>query len=345
MPHSLLSPLLGLFYRGIEPLGYRPRTRVRAPFIPPAASRLATMLREGKHDSLRFALSKLHRNSRRSSIEAMLLVLDDAESADRWIERLWRWYRESREFHATNALACGLVKYAWLKRGNGVADEVSERRAQAFREALEEAERLLDIALAAQPDDVDLLCLRLITARGLGLEPEQQWERFRALIAIDSGHYRGHLAMLENLKTKWGGNYEAMIQFARNRAKQVPDGHPLKALVVFAHFEMRNTRHSEGDPNPDEYFSNPAVGDEIERAWQESVNSPQFKDESHADELHNLFAAALYQAGRHASARIALGLMDGQCQEMPWGAMGRTPKEQGNPGWVVDRIQAELNPL
>jgi hypothetical protein len=345
VPSSILSPLVGLFYRAIEPLGYRPRTQVRAPFKPPVASRLAAMLREGKHDDLRFALSKLHRDSRRSSIEAMLQILNEAESADQWIERLWRWYRESREFHATNALACGLVKYAWLKRGGGAADEVSEHRAQVFREALEEAERLIDKALTAQPNDVDLLCLRLITARGLGLESARHWERFRALIAIDHGHYRGHLAMLENLKAKWGGSHEAMFQFARSRAKQMPEGHPLKALVVFAHFEMRNARFWLDDPNADEYFLAPGVGDEIEQAWQESANSPLFRDESHADELHNLFAAALYLTGRHASARKALGLMDAQCLEMPWSTMGVTPKEQGNPGWVVDRIEAEVNPV
>lgn len=343
MQHSFLSPLVGLFYRSIESLGYRPRTLVRGPFMPPLAGRLATMLREGKHDDLRFALSKLHRDSRRSSIEAMLQVLDDAESADQWIERLWRWYRENREFHATNALACGLVKYAWLKRGNGLAGEIPERRAQVFRESLAEAERLIDKALATQPDDVDLLCLRLITARGLGLEAGRSWERFRALIAIDGGHYRGHLAMLENLKAKWGGSHEAMFQFARSRAKQMPDGHPLRALVVFAHFEMRNARFWQDDQNADEYFLAPAIGEEIEQAWNESVNSPQFRDESRVDELCNLFAAALYLAGRHDSARMALGLMDGQCLEMPWRTMGATPKEQGNPAWVVDRIQAELN--
>lgn len=343
MEQSFLAPLAGLFYRGIEPLGFRPRTQVRTPFIPPVAGRLAAMLRDGKHDDLRFALSKLHRDSRHSSIEAMLHVLDDAERADQWIERLWRWYRESREFQATNALAFGLVKYAWLKRGKGMADEITGRRGQQFGEALEEAERLIDKALATQPDDVDLLCLRLITARGLGLEPALHWERFRAIAAIDGGHYRGHLAMLENLKAKWGGSHEAMFNFARSRAQHMPEGHPLRALVVFAHFEVRNARFWLGDPNADAYFLAPAIAEEVEQSWTESVNSPQFRDELQADELHNLFAAALYLAGRHDSARLALVRMDGQCLEMPWSTMGITPKEQGNPGWVVDRIRAELN--
>ncbi len=342
---SFLNPLVGLVYRAIEPLGYRPLTRVQSPFVPPVAARMTTMLREGKHDTLRFTLSKLHRDSQRSSIEAMLQILDDAENADQWIERLWRWYRENREFHASNVLASGLVKYAWLNRGNGSPTRPTERQMDAAREAFEEAERLIDKAVAAQPDNVDLLCLRLDTARGLGLDSTQHWARFRTLIAVDSGHYRGHLAMLENLNARWGGSHDAMFQFARSRAKQMPDGHPLKALVVFAHFEMRNARYWSGDPNADEYFLAPEIATEIEQAWDESVNSPQFRDESRADELHNLFAAALYLAGRHVPARVALGRMDGRCLPMPWGPMGATPKEQGNPGWVVDRIRAELNPV
>lgn len=340
---SFFNPLVGFFYRAIEPLGYRPVTRVQKTFVPPVAARLATMLREGKHDTLRFTLSKLHRDSQRSSIEAMLQVLDDTESGDQWIERLWRWYREGREFHATNVLACGLVKYGWLKRGSGSATRLTERQMHASREAFEEAERLIDKALAAQPDNVDLLCLRLDTARGLGLDSAQHWARFRALIAVDSVHYRGHLAMLENLKAKWGGSHEAMFQFSRGRAKQMADGHPLKALVVFAHFEMCNANNRSGDPNAIEYFLAPEIGAEIEEAWDESVNSPQFRDESRSDELHNLFAAALYLAGRHAPARVALGRMDGRCLPMPWGTMGTSPKELCNPGWVVDRIRVELN--
>jgi len=342
--HPILSPLVSLLYRGLEPIGYRPLTRVCEPFVPPVAARLATMLREGKFDTLRFTLSKLHRDSQRNSIEAMLQTLDEAESAERWIDRLWRWYRENREFHATCVLAYGQVKYAWLQRGKGPVADLAEHRITAAREAFEEAERLIDQALAAQPDNVDLHCLRLSTARGLGLEAGQHWARFSALATIDPGHYRGNLAMLGNLKARWCGSHDEMLQFARGQANQMPDGHSLKALVVFAHVEMRNQRYEAGDPDADAYFLSSDIGAEIEQAWENSANSPQFRDESRADELHNLFAAALYLAGRHAPASVALSRMDGRCLEMPWRMMAATPREQANPGWVVDRVRAVLDP-
>lgn len=342
MVHPLLLPLLGLAFRSLEPLGHRPKIRLRQPFRPPVAGRLATMLRQGQHDTLRFTLSRLQGDSQRSSIEAMLEALDEAERCDQWMERLWQWYRQNREFHAMTVLIYGLVKYAWMKRSSDAAGAVGEKQAQAFREALEEAERLLDKVLATHPENVDLLCVRLVTGRGLGLEPAQQWSRFRALIGVDPGHYRGHLAMLESLKAQWGGSDEAMFKFARARAGQVPDGHPVKALIVHAHFEMRNQRHWSGDSALDEYFRQPEVADEVEEAWAKSIASPQFRDESRRDELSNLFAAALYLAGRHESARLALAMMDGHCLPMPWCTMGGNIKEKGNPGWVVERVSAEL---
>lgn len=342
MVHPLLTPLVGLSFRALESLGYRPKFRLRQPFRPPLAGRLATMLRQGEFDTLRFNLSRLHRDSQRSCIEAMLEELDEAESCDQWMERLWQWYRQNREFHAMTVLIYGLVKYAWMKRGGEVAGEVGEKQARMCREAMEEAERLLDKVQATHPDNADLLSIRLVTARALGLDAAQQWTRFRALIGIDPGHYRGHLSMLESLKSPWGGSDEAMFKFARGRAKQMPDGHPLKALVVHAHFEMRHQRQRSADPGTGEYFQQSEIAAEIEEAWTSSIASPQFRDESRRDELANLFAAALYLAGRHDLARMALAMLDGHCRPMPWCTLGTNIKEKGNPGWVVDRVAAEL---
>ncbi|MBS1139687.1 MAG: hypothetical protein H6R13_1140 [Proteobacteria bacterium] len=342
MVHPLLIPLLGKAYRAIEPLGHRPTFLLRQPFKPPVAGRLATMLCEGKHDTLRFTLSRLHSDSQRSSIEAMLDALDDSEGCDQWIKRLWQWYRQNREFHATTVLIHGLVKYAWIKRGGESGGKVREEQTQVFREALEEAERLLDKVLAIHPDNADFLCIRLITARGLGLDTNQQWARFRSLISVEPGHCRGHLLMLENLKKQWGGSDEALFKFARGRANQMPDGSSLKALVVHAHFEMRDQRRCTGDPSADDHFRQPEVAAEIESAWSNSLGSPLFRDESRSEELSNLFAAALYLAGRQDSARGAMAIMDGHCLAMPWSTMCCNIKEKANPGWVVDRVATEL---
>lgn len=343
MLHPKLVSLLGRYFTALEPLGLKPVTQVRKPFVPPVGPRLAGMLREKKHDTLRFTLSRLHRDSQRGSIEAMLDILEAEERSEQWLERLWQWYRENREFHAMSALIYGLLKFAWLKRGNGTPDSLGKKRVEAFRDALEEAERLLDKALAMQPDNPDLLTARLVSARGLGLDIAEHWTRFRAVLAIDQRHYRAHLLMLENLSARWGGSDELMFKFARGRAGQMPEGDPLKALVVYAHFDARNQRRLKDKlMADDDYFAQPEVAQEVETAWQESVQSPQYKHGASSEELCNVLAAALYLAGCHDAAILALTRMDGHCLESPWLALARTAKEAGNPGWVVDRIVTEL---
>lgn len=306
------------------------------------AARLAKMLRQGEYDTLRFTLSRLHRDSQRSSIEGMLEVLDETERSDQWIERLWQWYKQNRELPAMTVLIYGLVKHASLARGVEAGGKPAEKQAMAIREALEEAERLIDKAIAIQPDNADLLCLRIMTARGLEMEAAQYWARFRELIGVDPGHYRGHLAMLKNLKGSSVVSDEAMFKFARGRANQLPEGHPLKSLVVHAHFEKLDHDRRHEISLAEAHFRLPEVAAEIVDAWRKSLASPQYQDESRSEELSNLFAAALYLAGQPDLSRQALAMMGDHCLGKPWYMMSLNIKEQGNPGWVVQRIAAEL---
>ncbi|MBS1142761.1 MAG: hypothetical protein H6R14_167 [Proteobacteria bacterium] len=342
MVHPRLAPLVTLSWQLAGHVGLRPKTRLQKPFVPPVAVRLAGMLRNGEFDNLRFAFGRVHRDSQRTTIEAMLTQLDQDESIDQWMERLWNWYRFNRESQSRAVLIYGLVRQAWERRGSRWGRDVSDEQWAGFSEALEEAERLLEAALAAEPDHVDLMCLGLISARGLGLPIEEHWNRFRALIAVDPGHFRGHVSMLENLKAKWGGSDDAMFRFARARLAQAPQGSSLAALVVLAHFEMRNMRFWLGEADPDGYFREAGVGDEIEAAWLRSLGSPDYVDEKNAELLANLFAAALYLARRPEAARQALAMMNGHCLETPWRTMATTPKEKAHFGWIVDRVEQEL---
>jgi hypothetical protein len=325
------------FYSLLERLGYRPVTRLTPPFVPPVAARLVTMLRAGEHERLRYTLSRLHPDSLRSTLEAMLDLLDEAESSSHWLERLWRWYQGNREILAATALIHGLLRHARICHGRG------EKWAAEFRESLEEAERLLDQTLAKQPENADLLCLRLFTARGLRRELPEHWLRFRALLAVAPTHYRGHLCMLENLTARWCGSDQAMFRFARGRASQLPVGDPLRALPLLAHFEMRQQDAWRGDlAAVDPWFCRPEVSTEVIALWQELQAPLAGQGNAQADELLNFFAAALYLCSRPDLASEALTRMDGRCAVAPWNALGRREREKHNPGWVVDRVKAEI---
>ena len=335
MASSANTPLAALAFRALEPLGIRPKTRLRAPFLPPVGARVAGMLKAREYDNLRFTVSRLHRDSLHSAADALIDSLDKDEKSEQWLERLWDWYGDKKEANARVMLIHGLIAHGWRKH--------QAEKNEAAREAFEEADKLLEAAIAAQPDFIDLLCLRLTTSRALNLAASEHWNRFRGLLAVDAENYRGHLLMLENLSPRWGGSTEAMFRFARARAAQVPEGCAVRALVVNAHFEAYEQLRRETGGKPEAYFATRELAYEVEDAWRESVDSPNFHDDSNAEALYNLFAAALFMVDLRELARTALTAMDGHCLEYPWRLLAGSSKEQANVGWVVDRVSAGLD--
>ena len=295
------------------------------------------MLRAGDHDNLRYTLSRLHPESLPGILEAMLDVLDAGEDSSRWLERLWQWYRGNREGLALNALIHGQLRHAWICHRRG-------RRWHAeFTEALAESERLLERAVARQPDDADLLNLRLVSARGLKLPLSEHWARFRALLTVAPTHYWGHLNMLENLQARWCGSDEAMFRFARGRAGHLPAGHLLRALPVLAHMaKLEAFAASAEDAAGAAWFGQAEVGEQVAALWQELRECLAEQGNAQADELLNQFAVACYLCGRADLAGDALDRLDGRCTRDPWCWLARTERERHNPGWVVDRIKAEI---
>lgn len=319
-----------------ERLGYRPATRLIPSFMPPVALRLANMLRAGEYDRVRYTLSRLHPESLFVVLEAMLDGLDGVESSDRWLERLWQWYRTNREFYAMTALIQGLLRHARLCQSSG-------RRQAESLDALEEAERLLDKAIERQPDNADLLSLRLVTARGLAMPLSEHWKRFRALLLVAPEHYRGHREMLENLKPGAAGSHDAMFRLARARAASLPITHPLRTLPVLAHLAVCETVIPAGAHDDSaSWFRQPAVVEEIVGIWQSLRDTLAEQGTAQADELLNHLAAALYLCGCFELATEALAHIDGRCSAAPWRLLCRSAKERHNPGWVVDRIKAEI---
>jgi hypothetical protein len=304
---------------------------------------MASMLLAGDHDTLRFTIKHLHPEARPGAIEAMLDILDAGERCDRWIERLRAWYREGREFHATTACLHGLVRYAWQKRGRGQGGGVPARCGEACRDACIDAARLLDEVLAEQPDNAGLLALALAVARTCGDPAAVSAERFARLCAVAPLHVPGHHAMLENLDPRWGGSDGAQLAFARERAAAAPEGHPLCALAARAQLSRYLRLRAAAEPAAESVFHDPVVAVDIEAGWRRSVASPAFREETWRDELNNLFAATLYLSGHVAHARLALAALDGTCFAEPWRAMAQNPRETAHPGWVVDRVRADLD--
>jgi len=326
----------------LERLGYKPATVLIAAFVPPLAGRLAAMLQAADYDNLNYALRRLHPDSVAGTLAALINVLDRTESRARWLERLWQWYRRQRDIHSMRALIVGLLHEAGASHQRTALDALPARRRDVIAEDLAEAERLLDKACQQQPGNADLLALRLLTARYLALPPSEHWARFRLLLAVDAEHFRGHLLMLENLGPDWCGSAEAIFRFARARAAQVPAHHPLHGLPIYAHFAMHRRHLTAEEAAAEQWFAQPDVAIEVLEIWESLRASLALPGRLHEDELLNLFAGALYLSGHALQAGEALTIMDGRCLPMPWCQMAMNDREAHNPGWVVDRIRAEI---
>lgn len=326
----------------LERLGYQPATTVLVPFVPPVAGRLAALLRAADHENLNYALRRLHPDSVAGALGALINVLERTERRTRWLERLWQWYRGQRNIHSLSALIYGLLHEARSCSSRTAWEALSARRRQAVAEDVAEAERLLDKALQLQPANADLRSLRLLTARYLKLPLSEHWLRFRSLLTIDAEHFRGHLLMLENLGHDWYGSDEAMFRFAHARAAQVPAHHLLNGLPIYAHFAQHRQSLLSGLATTDPWFIQPAVAADVQKIWLSLRESLRLSGRLHEDELLNLLAGALYLSGHFAAAGEALVIMDGRCLPLPWSQMAVNDREEHNPGWVVDRIRAEI---
>lgn len=326
----------------LERLGYKPATALILPFVPPVAGRLAAMLQAGDHDNLNYALRRLHPDSLAGTLAALIDVLERTESRARWLERLWQWYRGQRNIHSMSGLIVGLLHEARSCHRRTIWAALPARRRDVIAEDVAEAERLLDKACQQRPDNAELLVLRLLTARYLALPPSEHWARFRLLLAVDAEHFRGHLLMLENLGPEWYGSAEAMFRFARARAAQVAAHQPLHGLPVYAHFTMQRQDLTAGAVAAEAWFAQPAVAAEVLEIWESLHESLALPGRLHEDELLNLLAGALYLSGHYAQAGKALAIMDRSCLSDPWCQMALNDRERHNPGWVVDRIRAEI---
>lgn len=236
-----------------------------------------------------------------------------------------------------------LIAAAWAARGGGGASSVSQQGWQQFFRLLQRADEDLAAAAALDPRDPTACALRLTTSRGLQLGPDETQRRFAATVARDPGHRLAHALRLASLCKKWSGSHEQMFAFAREAARQAPEGSVLGGLLAQAHAERWLWARSFAEEAADDpewfgkherYFQDPAVREELQRAWDRSLGSPAFRETKAAVHARNWFGFCLHLAGDHARARAALEPLGKRVTEVPWAWLGK-----GDPAQAVDHAR------
>ncbi|WP_245588753.1 MULTISPECIES: hypothetical protein [Actinoalloteichus] len=221
---------------------------------------------------------------------------------------------------------------AWTVRGDGVAEDVGHDRYQIFFATLRKAVAPLHEAAAQLPEDPCPWMVLVCVGQGLQVDREQQDEVWSETVLRSPTLYPAHWYRVQALAAKWGGSHEASLRFARETVARAPAGHPLTAVLPLAHFEVylhnleetfRARRRVEYFRIHTRYFEDNAgeLVDASDKWSRDPVPHPR------AREAHNLFAAALSQAGDLPRTRRHLLGMEDRLHPVPWAYLGDPEQE------------------
>jgi hypothetical protein len=156
------------------------------------------------------------------------------------------------------------AKLAWICRGSGYADTVSDEGWQGFKAHLQSAEQALARAWEINQNDVNipLSMMRLELGQGQGRERMELW--FNRAMAIDTNSYDACTSKLFYLEPKWHGSDEDMLDFGRQCVRSRDWGGRVPLILLDAHYAIQ--RRMEGNAKND-YWKQPQVWLDLQAAF------------------------------------------------------------------------------
>ncbi|MCX4764384.1 hypothetical protein OG562_26180 [Streptomyces sp. NBC_01275] len=212
-------------------------------------------------------------------------------------------------------LAERYIRIGWDIRSGARAQHVSRDQFGQFHAWLRKAEQLLIEVCAEQPGYAPAWTARLLTARGLELGQAEARRRYDRLAAHHPHHYRAQTQLLQQLCPKWGGSWDAAHGFARECARDAPDGANAGALVALAHIEHWLDLES---PERAAYLRGLPVRDDLRFAAQVSVLNAGHRPDWNTLGAHSAFAFAFSIGGHFAEAAPHFAFLGDRASEFPW---------------------------
>jgi tetratricopeptide (TPR) repeat protein len=122
------------------------------------------------------------------------------------------------------------INVGWKIRGVGWASTVSKKSMEQFHEYLELAKNDLERAYSLNPNDPNSSCHLLTVAIALGKPIKEIEEIYQKGLTTNPHHFGLHSKMLACLTPKWGGSYQAMMDFA-DHCMSFADYYPRFGLI------------------------------------------------------------------------------------------------------------------
>jgi len=226
------------------------------------------------------------------------------------------------------ALACLLrgallLKRAWIYRGYGRGEELSEDQVDnmvnALKNSIRSFEPIMDDAFVGQE-----ACARAIrTLMGLS----DSWEEidfvYGKMHVFPGEHMLGELNYLVASCEKWLGSHDKMFAHARTRVSAASKNPEMGALLAAAYWErhMFIERFEEDDAKALAFRSNAAIISEVKALADKllAVSQPNCYDHIIG---HNIFAAFFCEMNRFDLARPHFYFMGSKVIRYPWEFFG-----------------------
>lgn len=198
------------------------------------------------------------------------------------------------------------VRVAWEKRGKSYASKVKPEQWAGFEEHLSKARAALTEAFRLQPKRPEAPTYMIAVAMGSDRDPNDTpriWFDRAAAAQIDwEPAYR---KLLWSLYPRWGGSYEAMLEFGRQCAKTGRYDTRVPYQFIQAVIDIYEDSSDAEVP-----WRNPAVYATARDTLTRLADSPAHKAE--ADSFRSLLAAVAWQAKRYDDAAAMLKALEGR---------------------------------
>jgi len=157
------------------------------------------------------------------------------------------------------------LQYAWLARGHGTIDQVSQERWCLFRDRLAVAEKALRRAWSLDPQDAQIptLMISIVLGRQTGRSEMEKW--FARAMAVDPNNYPACRAKLHFLLPQWYGSREDMLAFGHECVEKTNWGGHVSLILVDAHSELARTLDKEARST---YWALPDVWPDIKAGYE-----------------------------------------------------------------------------
>ncbi|GIJ49838.1 hypothetical protein Val02_67240 [Virgisporangium aliadipatigenens] len=242
-----------------------------------------------------------------SALHELRTLAKEHEDPDRWL-----------------LLGAALASAAASARGADVISRTSEEQIEGMLELGGHARRALRTAARLAPADPVPWSVLLGCAMG-AVEHDGELDQIYAEVRRRSTDlYPAEITRLMSLTRKWYGSQQQAVDFARAGTAHLPPGHPLWALVAFAHVEGMVDISMRGNAITRfwrfaRFTSDKRIRAEVDAAADRLLVDPRtFADHPATLSAHQVFAAFYYVTSVPERARPHLERGGPRPAYLPW---------------------------